>query len=105
MVGSAIAANEGFFETEIFILALATTLGLQVLSNFANDYGDFIKGTDNEDRVGPMRALQSGEITQNITSARAGFTGDIARAGGDGDLYAEPEGRRVTGRSPDRAPL
>jgi 1,4-dihydroxy-2-naphthoate octaprenyltransferase len=29
-----------------------TTLGLQILSNFANDYGDGIKGTDNEDRVG-----------------------------------------------------
>jgi 1,4-dihydroxy-2-naphthoate octaprenyltransferase len=26
---------------------------LQILSNFANDYGDGIKGTDNEDRVGP----------------------------------------------------
>ena len=64
IVGSSIAANQGFFEIEIFILALATTLGLQVLSNFANDYGDFQKGTDNEDRVGPERALQSGVITQ-----------------------------------------
>jgi 1,4-dihydroxy-2-naphthoate octaprenyltransferase len=35
---------------------------LQILSNFANDYGD-IKGTDNEDRVGPKRAIQSGVIT------------------------------------------
>jgi 1,4-dihydroxy-2-naphthoate octaprenyltransferase len=32
--------------------AIITTLGLQILSNFANDYGDGIKGTDNEDRVG-----------------------------------------------------
>src|SRR5690606_15457302 len=40
-----------------------TTLGLQILSNFANDYGDGIKGTDNDDRVGPMRALQSGTIS------------------------------------------
>jgi 1,4-dihydroxy-2-naphthoate octaprenyltransferase len=36
---------------------------LQILSNFANDYGDGIKGTDNEDRVGPKRAIQSGVIT------------------------------------------
>lgn len=64
LVGTAIAANQGFFEIEIFLLALATTLGLQVLSNFANDYGDFVKGTDNEDRVGPQRALQSGVISQ-----------------------------------------
>jgi 1,4-dihydroxy-2-naphthoate octaprenyltransferase len=44
------------------ILALVTTLGFQILSNFANDYGDGVKGTDNEDRIGPMRAIQSGII-------------------------------------------
>jgi 1,4-dihydroxy-2-naphthoate octaprenyltransferase len=53
------------FNWKIFVLALITTLGLQVLSNFANDYGDGIKGTDNEDRIGPKRALQSGVITPN----------------------------------------
>ncbi|PWA05507.1 1,4-dihydroxy-2-naphthoate octaprenyltransferase [Flavobacterium laiguense] len=51
------------FNWEIFAFALLTTLGLQVLSNFANDYGDGIKGTDNEDRVGPKRAIQSGVIS------------------------------------------
>lgn len=64
LVGSSIAFAAGDFNTVIFILALATTLGLQVLSNFANDYGDFVKGTDNEERVGPQRALQSGMITR-----------------------------------------
>ncbi len=54
-----------FFETKIFWLAIATTLGLQILSNFANDYGDGVKGTDNEDRVGPQRAIQSGIISKN----------------------------------------
>ncbi|WP_378174382.1 1,4-dihydroxy-2-naphthoate octaprenyltransferase [Aquimarina sp. SS2-1] len=53
-----------FFETRIFLLAILTTLGLQILSNFANDYGDGVKGTDNEDRVGPERALQSGAISK-----------------------------------------
>ncbi len=53
-----------FFKTEIFWFAIATTLGLQILSNFANDYGDGVKGTDNEDRVGPQRALQSGVISK-----------------------------------------
>jgi 1,4-dihydroxy-2-naphthoate octaprenyltransferase len=51
------------FSWAIFGFALLTTLGLQVLSNFANDYGDGVKGTDNEDRVGPKRAIQSGVIT------------------------------------------
>ena len=40
-----------------------TTLLLQILSNFANDYGDGVKGTDNDDRIGPKRAIQSGVIT------------------------------------------
>jgi 1,4-dihydroxy-2-naphthoate octaprenyltransferase len=51
------------FSWKIFGLLLLTTLGLQVLSNFANDYGDGIKGTDNQDRIGPKRALQSGVIS------------------------------------------
>jgi 1,4-dihydroxy-2-naphthoate polyprenyltransferase len=51
------------FNWGIFAFALLTTLGLQILSNFANDYGDGVKGTDNEDRVGPKRAIQSGVIT------------------------------------------
>jgi 1,4-dihydroxy-2-naphthoate octaprenyltransferase len=51
------------FNWKIVIFALTTTLGLQILSNFANDYGDGIKGTDNDDRVGPKRAIQSGVIS------------------------------------------
>ncbi len=63
LIGTGMAVREGFFDLNILIFALLTTLGLQVLSNFANDYGDGIKGTDNEDRIGPMRALQSGIIS------------------------------------------
>ncbi len=55
--------NSLTFNVAIPLLALLTTLGFQVLSNFANDYGDGVKGTDNADRIGPVRALQSGAIT------------------------------------------
>lgn len=48
----------------IFGLCFLTTLFYQVLSNYANDYGDAVKGTDNEQRVGPKRAIQSGEISK-----------------------------------------
>lgn len=48
----------------IFGLCLLTTLFFQVLSNYANDYGDAVKGTDNDNRIGPQRAIQSGEITK-----------------------------------------
>lgn len=60
LVGGGLAIRSGTFEWAIFGLAIAATLGFQILSNFANDYGDGIKGTDNADRVGPARALQSG---------------------------------------------
>lgn len=51
------------FNWRIFAYAILTTLGLQILSNFANDYGDGMKGTDNENRIGPKRAIQSGVIS------------------------------------------
>ncbi|MFD2098774.1 1,4-dihydroxy-2-naphthoate octaprenyltransferase [Flagellimonas iocasae] len=66
IVGTALARKQGFFELGIFVLALLTTIGFQVTSNFANDYGDGVKGTDNEDRIGPSRALQSGLLSRPV---------------------------------------
>nr|WP_294937329.1 1,4-dihydroxy-2-naphthoate octaprenyltransferase [uncultured Flavobacterium sp.] len=63
IIGSSYAYFQGFENWKIVVLALLTTLGFQVLSNFANDYGDGVKGTDNENRVGPQRAIQSGVIS------------------------------------------
>lgn len=63
LCGSAVAASQGAFSLTITLLALMTALLLQVLSNLANDYGDAIKGTDNEKRLGPTRAIQSGQVT------------------------------------------
>jgi len=63
IVGSCLAEYNGYFDWRIFILAILTTLSFQILSNFANDYGDGVKGTDNEDRIGPKRAIQSGKIS------------------------------------------
>ncbi|SIS55942.1 1,4-dihydroxy-2-naphthoate prenyltransferase [Zobellia uliginosa] len=64
VVGSALANLYGVQDMGIFILAILTTIGFQVTSNFANDYGDGVRGTDNEDRIGPKRALQSGIVTR-----------------------------------------
>lgn len=50
------------FESEIFWLAILTTIGFQVLSNFANDYGDGVKGSD-KNRTGEARMVSSGAIT------------------------------------------
>ncbi len=64
LVGSAYAYYQHTFEWIIFVLALCTTLSFQILSNFANDYGDGIKGTD-ANRIGEKRLVASGEITSN----------------------------------------
>ena len=63
ILGSCFAYYNGHFNWWVLVLAILTTMSLQVLSNLANDYGDGVKGTDNEERVGPERAIQSGEIT------------------------------------------
>lgn len=62
ILGSLIAWSEGHWNWLIFILAFLTTLFLQVLSNYANDYGDGVKGTDVE-RLGEKRAVAAGLIT------------------------------------------
>jgi 1,4-dihydroxy-2-naphthoate polyprenyltransferase len=48
----------------VALLALLTAGLLQILSNLANDYGDAVKGSDKEDRIGPLRGMQKGMITQ-----------------------------------------
>jgi 1,4-dihydroxy-2-naphthoate octaprenyltransferase len=64
ILGSFLAYAQGGFRWEVLILALLTTLFLQILSNLANDYGDAMHGTDNLNRLGPMRVTQSGLITK-----------------------------------------
>jgi len=63
LLGSLLALNKGQFNLPILIGALITTLFLQILSNLANDYGDASHGVDNDKRLGPLRSVQSGEIT------------------------------------------
>lgn len=50
------------WQTLIFWLAIVTTIGFQILSNFANDYGDGLKGTD-DNRQGEKRLVASGDIS------------------------------------------
>ncbi|HEY1843618.1 MAG TPA: 1,4-dihydroxy-2-naphthoate polyprenyltransferase [Buttiauxella sp.] len=62
--GSALAYWQGVFDPAVALLALLTAGLLQILSNLANDYGDAVKGSDKEDRIGPLRGMQKGVITQ-----------------------------------------
>lgn len=64
LVGSAIAYRNDTFNIVLFILGILTVLFLQILSNLANDLGDNLKGTDNENRIGPVRSTQTGAINR-----------------------------------------
>ena len=70
--GATVALAIENFDPSVFHWALIVTISLQVLSNFANDLGDGLKGTDNENRIGPKRALQAG-----LLSARELKTGIV----------------------------
>lgn len=63
ILGSLMALYKNSFDGSILVGALLTTLFLQILSNLANDYGDFVNGVDNAERTGPERSVQSGLIS------------------------------------------
>lgn len=62
LVGSALAWREGMFRPGAAALCFLVAFLAQIASNFANDYFDFKKGADGENRVGPERAVASGWI-------------------------------------------
>lgn len=63
LMGAAISYDQEYFNWKILLLALVTATFLQILSNLANDYGDALSGVDDENRLGPTRAIQSGEVS------------------------------------------
>jgi len=64
VLGSFIALSENFWNSYVFTFSILTTILFQIVSNLANDLGDAQKGADNEGRVGPKRAIQSGAISE-----------------------------------------
>lgn len=64
VLGGALASKAGSFSVSIFLLSIVTGTLLQILSNFANDYGDAVKGSDGKERVGPQRTVASGLISK-----------------------------------------
>jgi 1,4-dihydroxy-2-naphthoate octaprenyltransferase len=75
IMGSFLAARSGQFVWSVAGLSVLTTVLLQILSNFANDYGDAVNGKDTELRQGPSRAVQKGVITaQQMRNAMIVFS-------------------------------
>jgi 1,4-dihydroxy-2-naphthoate polyprenyltransferase len=74
-MGGFLADSFGLFRLDVFLWCVSTTVLLQLLSNLANDYGDFKNGADFSGRIGPTRAVQSGAIRpESMKSAIILFT-------------------------------
>ena len=63
IVGAGLGAFHGVFRPLPVLAALVGAFLIQVGTNLANDYYDFVKGGDTEDRLGPTRVTQSGLLT------------------------------------------
>jgi 1,4-dihydroxy-2-naphthoate octaprenyltransferase len=66
IVGSALAAHDHHFLAAPSALCLGFALLVQIGTNFANDYFDFVKGADTQERVGPRRAVASGLVAPAV---------------------------------------
>lgn len=63
LVASALAWSDGAFRWQPALICFLFALAAQIVSNFLNDYFDFVKGSDREDRLGPERAVAQGWIS------------------------------------------
>ena len=78
VVGTGLAAFHGVAATLPALAALAGALLIQIATNLANDYYDFVRGTDTHERVGPLRVTQAGLLSPG--AVRAGMIVTLALA-------------------------
>ena len=89
MVGTALAVAHQSADYGKAAICLAFALLVQIGTNFANDYFDFVKGADTAERVGPRRAVAAGLIaparmlTATIVAAHAMMNKTTSLKNGD----------------------
>ncbi len=82
LVGTACAVAAGGFRLGPALAALVGALAIQVGTNLVNDVADFRRGTDREDRLGPMRVTQAGLLTPTQVQWGAVVAFAVATAAG-----------------------
>ena len=82
MLGAFLAAADSVLNWAVVILCVVTAVFLQILSNLANDYGDFVHGADHGEREGPQRAVQSGVITAQEMKGAMGLFAALSAVSG-----------------------
>ena len=96
IIGSCLAAVDDKFRWSVFGLAALTTVLLQIMSNMANDYGDFVNGKDTAERIGPKRMVQSGEITPKTMLRGIIVIGILCAVSGVALILIGTEGMDIT---------
>lgn len=74
LLGCALAQADGKFQLVPALLCFLFAFSMQIDANFINDYYDFLKGSDREDRLGPERACAQGWITLKAMKYGIAFT-------------------------------
>ena len=78
LVGSAIAARDHRFSPLIFIVVMCAALLIQIGTNLTNDLFDFQKGADTGERLGPVRVVQAGLLSQREVVAGSALSFGLA---------------------------
>jgi len=73
LIGSTLALDRGLFDGWIFFFTLITALGIQIATNFCNDYWDFLKGADTSERKGPVRVTQAAILSLSAVKKATSF--------------------------------
>ena len=81
-MGAILSHYFGAFNWPLYLMTVITAILLQVLSNLANEYGDFIHGADHADRSGPSRTVQSGAISANAMKKAMYLTAGLSIVSG-----------------------
>jgi 1,4-dihydroxy-2-naphthoate octaprenyltransferase len=81
-VAAGLAIKDGVFRWGPFLAAAIGALAIQVAANFTNDLSDARKGADNEDRIGPRRAVASGLLSEPAMTVATVMAFSVATAAG-----------------------